>query len=1002
MPDAPPPAAVPALIAGYGRVSLLTPDGELLLPDRATAVAMLRDLAPPLVVHAPSNARRLGLRHLHAYDLLELFAFVMPARPAAPTPRGLALALGFDREAHREIDASLLPRLADFLLDRAAALSATPSGREIAALGMRMRQAGWSWGGPLCDRLGIGGVMPPEAMQPDEAMRVWRRLPKWEEVAPRPAPGQRAVTAQEARARLDTLLGADAEQRVGQADYADAVSAAFAPRLVRGDPTLVLAEAGTGTGKTLGYVAPASLWAERNGGTVWISTYTRHLQRQIEAELARLHPDPATRRRRVVLRKGRENYLCLLNLEEAVNAAVSGPGGPGGSAPAVIVPLSLLVRWAGATADGDVLGGDLPGWFSELFGQASTVGLADRRGECIHGACVHYTRCYIEHGIRRAREADLVVANHALVMAQAAWHGQFGDGADEDALPTRYVFDEGHHLLEAADGAFSAELSGLEAAELRRWLLGAEGSRSRARGLRRRLDELVAGQPALETPLDAALMAARSLPAPGWSMRLAQESLPGVETMDAAPVEGEPANPTEALLRLLQRQVLARTGKREPAREAAGGGVPPQAPPHSEECDLHPAPDAVVAAAAHLERALGRIAEPLTILVERLAARLDEDAETLDSTSRGRIEALCRTIRRRALGRLEAWIAMLRAVAEPIAAGITPTHVLFLRLDRRRFSVGPAGSPGAGDVGLHRHWLDPTLPFAAAVAAPAHGLLITSATLRDQPDGAQRDDGPATAGAAGIRASAWAGAEASWESAESRVGATHLPSPAIRAALASPFDYARQTRCLVVTDVSHDDPAALAAAYRALFLASGGGGLGLFTAIRRLRQVHERIAAPLEEAGIPLFAQHMDAMDNATLVDVFRTEENSCLLGTDAMRDGVDVPGRALRLVVFERVPWARPDILHRERRLHLSNGQPAAYDDRIARLRLRQAFGRLIRSAGDRGVFVLLDRRMPTRLFSAFPEGVTVRRVGLAQAADETRAFLATPDIDGDRSSRG
>jgi ATP-dependent DNA helicase DinG len=102
--------------------------------------------------------------------------------------------------------------------------------------------------------------------------------------------------------------------------------------------------------------------------------------------------------------------------------------------------------------------------------------------------------------------------------------------------------------------------------------------------------------------------------------------------------------------------------------------------------------------------------------------------------------------------------------------------------------------------------------------------------------------------------------------------------------------------------------------------------------------------------------------------------------------------------VVFERVPWARPDILHRERRLHLSNGQPAAYDDRIARLRLRQAFGRLIRSAGDRGVFVLLDRRMPTRLFSAFPEGVTVRRVGLAQAADETRAFLATPDVDGDR----
>ena len=134
-------------------------------------------------------------------------------------------------------------------------------------------------------------------------------------------------------------------------------------------------------------------------------------------------------------------------------------------------------------------------------------------------------------------------------------------------------------------------------------------------------------------------------------------------------------------------------------------------------------------------------------------------------------------------------------------------------------------------------------------------------------------------------------------------------------------------------------------------------------------------------------------MNNATLVDVFRTEEESCLLGTDAMRDGVDVPGRALRLVVFEKVPWPRPDILHRERRVHLSGGDPKGFDDRIARLRLRQAFGRLIRRATDRGVFVLLDRQTPGRLLSAFPAGVAVRRVGLAQAVAETRAFLGSPD---------
>ena len=325
----------------------------------------------------------------------------------------------------------------------------------------------------------------------------------------------------------------------------------------------------------------------------------------------------------------------------------------------------------------------------------------------------------------------------------------------------------------------------------------------------------------------------------------------------------------------------------------------------------------------------------------------------------------------RAIDPLTAWQAMLRAVpTPPPAPGERPQYVHFLRLDRRGTPDQFATRRDAGDrdIGLHRHWLDPTIPFAATLAKPAQGLLVTSATLRD-------------AGAADV--------EAAWHDAEARIGATHLASPAIRVAVASPFDYAAQTRAFVVTDVNTREIPSLAAAYRALFMASDGGALGLFTAISRLRAVHARIAAPLEEAGIPLLAQHVDAMDNATLVDIFRTEEASCLLGTDAMRDGVDVPGRALRLVVFERVPWPRPDILHRERRVHLSGGDTTGYDARVARFRLRQAFGRLIRNSTDRGVFVLLDRSTPTRLLSAFPASVAVQRVGLAEAVAQTRAFV-------------
>ena len=80
--------------------------------------------------------------------------------------------------------------------------------------------------------------------------------------------------------------------------------------------------------------------------------------------------------------------------------------------------------------------------------------------------------------MRRARRAGIVVANHALVMVQAAL-----GGLDDANLPTRYVFDEGHHLFDAADNAFSLALSGQEGAELRRWLSAprkAAGARARA------------------------------------------------------------------------------------------------------------------------------------------------------------------------------------------------------------------------------------------------------------------------------------------------------------------------------------------------------------------------------------------------------------------------------------------------------------------------------------------------------------------------------------------
>ena len=923
----------PALVAGHGRATLLTPDGELLTLSSAELRRALEDLPPPILVHGPATARRLDLPRFEAcFDLLELFAFCLPARPAAPTPRGLAMALDLALPGDDAAAAALLPEMATAMLRHLASARGLPLNRDAAALAAQMdKAASWGWAPAILAALG-----EPQAKPGLDPYKVWRRLPDWEDPGPAQPPGSFDVSPTEARGRLAQILGEGAEQRPQQADYASAASGAFAPREDRGTPHVILAEAGTGTGKTLGYIAPASLWAERNGAPVWISTFTRNLQRQIDQELGRLYPDPEERRRRVVVRKGRENYLCLLNLEEMLGQA---------SQPAMAVPLGLVARWAMATRDGDLMGGDFPGWVGELHGPATIWPLADRRGECIRSACPRYKQCFVEHSIRRARTATLVVANHALVMVQAALGGGGGSEGGEDARPLRYVFDEGHHLFDAADAAFSAALTGAEAAELRRWLLGAEGGRSRARGLRRRIEDLAGDIPELLTPLEAALSAARALPGLGWTTRLAEE--PAEPHTEAA--TERLANPTELFLRSVRRQVLARTPEEEGLYDI--------------QCDLHPLGEDIPAAAEALERGLKRIEEPLVLLRDRLRARLEDEVAELETGDRIRLETAAKGIERRALIPLGAWQGMLRALRDPPPQpGERRTYVDWLALTRR--------DGREVDAGLHRHWLDPTTPFALTVAGPAHGLLITSATLRD----------------AGLAEEP----EAAWAAAEARTGASHLPSPAIRATVASPFDYAARTRAFVVTDVDKARGGQVAAAMQALFLASGGGGLGLFTAIRRLRDGFRHMAPALEAAGIPLYAQHVDAMDNATLVDVFRAEEDSCLLGTDAMRDGVDVPGRSLRLLVFDRVPWPRPSILHRERRIHLSGGDPKGYDDALARHRLRQAFGRLIRRADDKGVFVLLDRSCPTRLLAGLPEGVEVRRLGLAETVAETRAFLA------------
>lgn len=927
---------------------MMSLDGEIeILPHSEAALRLHKQAA--IVCHAPTVKAQLSLEEFQAFDVLELFAFTHPARFTIPTPKGLAVALGCAApESFEDFPMTLMEVVQALLSDlQNDPLAAKAAPSDIARL-MGLQGKGWVWTPFVLSALGQS-YDPAVPVNGKATLNVWKNLPEWAEEAPEPPPSHFGLEDGEVRDKLRSLLGAGAEEREQQALFATKIAKAFEPPTGDDEDApihTVLAEAGTGVGKTMGYLTPAALWAEKNQGSVWISTYTKNLQRQINQELNRIYKTPEVKDAHVAIRKGRENYLCLLNLEDlAAGAGLA-------RTPQHAIAAGIMARWAAATKDGD-LGGDFPAWLAKLLGFHNTLGLADKRGECIYSACDHYRKCFVEHSVRKSARARIVVSNHALTMINAALAG----GASED-FPTRLIFDEGHHIFDAADSAFAAHLSARETRDLRRWILGAEGGkRSRARGLARRTEGLVEGDETLEKALQNALMAAHVLTGEGWGQRFKNRA---------------PFGPCEEFLLAVYHQVYARTPEAE--RNA----------PFSIETQTLPLEPGVAEKAAALQKALKELQTPLQTLAKLFRQKLADDKGEMEGDLRKRYDTLATSMERRATMALEAWSAMLATLSRhpdqaQRAEGSSQADQENRSLDYARDDTVKRGNDSSGfidwmeieradgkaqDVGLYRHYIDPARPFAASVKPHIHGIAVTSATLRD----ATEDEGE------------------NWLVAQERTGTGFLHFHPHRESFSSPFSYADQTKVYIIQDVNKQDIAQVAGAYRTLFQASEGGALGLFTAIQRLRAVHERIHEPLEQDGLHLYAQHVDEMDSGTLVDMFREDTHACLLGTDAVRDGVDVPGESLRLIVFDRTPWPRPTILHKARREAFGARR---YDEMITRLKLKQAFGRLIRRAGDKGVFVMLDSMLPSRLHGAFPENVVVEKVTLQQARVGIEGFL-------------
>lgn len=244
-----------------------------------------------------------------------------------------------------------------------------------------------------------------------------------------------AVDPEEVRAFFERDLPAGMagwEPRPAQADMAERVAAAL------GDGAVVVVEAGTGTGKSLAYLAPAALWAMRNDAKVVVSTYTRALQQQLMGDdLPLLHRVFGSRLRSAVL-KGRGNYACRRKIEQL---DAEGP------------EVDRVRQWAATTQTGERA--ELAGIDEELWEDVESDS-----DHTLRARCPHFNACFYYQARRTAAAAHVIVVNHALLLADLALKARNNGNGILPAFD-RVILDEAHHLEGAATTAGEQRLSEL-------------------------------------------------------------------------------------------------------------------------------------------------------------------------------------------------------------------------------------------------------------------------------------------------------------------------------------------------------------------------------------------------------------------------------------------------------------------------------------------------------------------------------------------------------------
>jgi len=654
--------------------------------------------------------------------------------------------------------------------------------------------------------------------------------------------------------------------RAAQQDLSAAIADAFETR------GTLIAEAGTGTGKTFAYLVPALL----SGMKTIISTGTRALQDQLfHRDLPRVR-DALGKGLKTALLKGRANYLCLYRLNQA-------KGEPKFSSREQIAQFQRIVAWSGRTRMGDLAELEALPEDSPLLPMVTST--ADN---CLGSECPFFADCFVVQARQRAQAADVVVVNHHLLLADLALK-QEGFG---EILPgaQAFVVDEAHQLPDLAAQFFGEALSARPLVELARDAIAeckdVAGSLAAVQGPARDLEHSVR---ALRAAMD-------ELPVRGTRRRAGE--------LEAA----EQAFDTlEAALQHLHAVLL-------PLRDASPGFDGCTARAHE--------------FLARLRRWRGE-----RVLSEDEAAEddfdmpLDPDAEEKGT----------------------------EAITPGVIASVPFSGVRWYELTARGFRLSRTPLDVAGPLAQHRE--------------RSHAAWVfTSATL-----------------AIGGR----------FEHYASKLG-LHDP----RTLLApSPFDWPQQALCYLPTGLP--DPSvrhysdSLMDKLRPVLEASNGRAFILFASHRALREAAELLRGGDTPSPWPLFVQ--GEAPRPVLLERFRASGNGVLLGAASFREGVDVAGEALSVVIIDKLPFAAPDDPVFEARLEAirRNGGNPFRDEQLpqAVIALKQGAGRLIRSESDRGVLVLCDPRITSKSYGkVFLDSLPP--LPKTRSIDDVAAFFAAESV--------